>query len=86
MSKYLKKVQVLLTEKQYKELEEIASQKGKKLGTLVREAIEEYHLKKKKQREIAEAVDRLLSLPEVPVPEDYQEWEAEYLAKKYSSQ
>jgi hypothetical protein len=29
-------------------------------------------------------VDRLLSLPEVPVPEDYQEWEAEYLARKYS--
>ena len=84
MAKYLKKVQVLLTEQQFKDLEEIASKNHKKLGTLVREAIEEYHLKKKKQQEIAEAVDRLLSLPEVPAPEDYQKWEAEYLEGKYS--
>lgn len=84
MAKYLKKVQVLLTEQQLKDLEEIASKSHKKLGTLVREAIEEYHLKKKKQEKIAEAVDRLLSLPEVPAPEDYQKWEAEYLEGKYS--
>ena len=84
MAKYLKKVQVLLTEQQLKDLEEIASKNHKKLGTLVREAIEEYHLKKKKQQEIAEAVDRLLSLPEVPAPEDYQKWETEYLEGKYS--
>ena len=84
MAKYLKKVQVLLTDQQFKGLEEIASKNHKKLGTLVREAIEEYHLKKKKQQKIAEAVDRLLSLPEVPAPEDYQKWEAEYLEGKYS--
>ena len=86
MAKYLKKVQVLLTDQQFKDLEEIASKNHKKLGTLVREAIEEYHLKKKKQQKIAEAVDRLLSLPEVPVPEDYQKWETEYLEGKYSCQ
>ena len=84
MAKYLKKIQVLLTEQQLKDLEEIASKNHKKLGTLAREAIEEYHLKKKKQQEIAEAVDRLLSLPEVPAPDDYQKWEAEYLEGKYS--
>ena len=84
MKKYSKKIQVLLTETQYKDLEEIAAQRKKKLGFLVREAVEEYHLKKKKKQEIADAVDRLLSLPEVPVPEDYQKWEAEYLARKYS--
>jgi len=84
MAKYSKKVQVLLTEQQLKDLEEIASKNHKKLGTLVREAIEEYHLKKKKQQEIADAVDRLLSLPEVQAPEDYQKWEAEYLEGKYS--
>lgn len=86
MPKYAKKIQVLLTENQYKDLEEIASGQKKKLGTLVREAVEEYHLKKKKEREIAEAVDRLLSLPEVSIPEDYHEWEKEYLEKKYSCQ
>ena len=84
MAKYQKKVQVLLTDRQFKDLEELASKRKKKLGYLVREAVEEYHLKKKKDHEIAEAVDRLLSLPEVPVPEDYQKWEAEYLEKKYS--
>ncbi len=84
MAKYSKKIQVLLTEQQLKELEEIAEKNHKKLGTLIREAIEEYYLKKNKQQKIAEAVDRLLSLPEVPAPEDYQKWEAEYLEGKYS--
>lgn len=77
MVKYSKKVQVLLTEQQLKELEAIASRDHKKLGTLVREAIEEYHLKRNKQRKIAEAVDRLLSLPEVAALEDWEEFEKE---------
>ncbi len=77
MAKYSKKVQVLLTEQQLKELEEIASRDHKKLGTLVREAIEEYHLKKNKQQRIAEAVDRLLSLPEIAAPENWEEFEKE---------
>ena len=38
MAKYLKKVQVLLTEQQFKELEEIASKNHKKLGALMTEA------------------------------------------------
>ncbi len=84
MPKFSKKIQVCLTETQYKAQEEISSQRKKKLVFLVREAIEEYHLKEKEKKEIAEAVDRLLALPEVPVPEDYQKWEAEYLAKIYS--
>ena len=41
-------------------------------------------LKKKKKREIAEAVDRILSLPPVSIPEDYQQWETKYLKMKYS--
>ena len=77
MAKYSKKVQVLLTEQQLKELEEIASRSHEKLGTLVREAIEEYHLKKNKQHKIAEAAERLLSLPEVPAPENWEEFEKE---------
>ena len=43
----------------------------------MREAIEEYHLKKKREREITEAADRLLSLPPMPVPENWEEFEAE---------
>jgi hypothetical protein len=77
MAKYQKKVQVLLTDRQFKDLEELASKRNKKLGFLVREAIEEYHLKKKKKQKVAEAVDRLLSLPPVPVPESWEEFEKE---------
>ena len=84
MPKYVKKIQMLVTEDQYQELEKIASREHKKLGTLVREAVVEYHLKTAKQRRIADAVDRLLSLPVVEAPQDYREWEAEYLRKKYS--
>lgn len=84
MQKYLKKIQVLLTEEQFNDLDEIATRQKRKLSTLVREAVEEYYLKKNKQRRIAEAVDRLLSLPEISAPEDYQQWEAEYLQGKYS--
>lgn len=84
MQKYLKKIQVLLTEEQFNDLDEIATRQKKKISTLVREAVEEYYLKKNKQRRIAEAVDRLLSLPEISAPEDYQQWEAEYLQGKYS--
>lgn len=79
--KLSKKVQVLLAEQQLKDLEETASQQKKKIGTWVREAIEEYHLKKKKEQQIAHAVNRILSLPEVLASEDYQKWEAEYLKR-----
>ena len=85
MAKYQKKIQVLLTEEQFQDLVKIASQQKKKLGVLAREAIEEFHLKKANQRRIANAVDQLLSLPEQPVPENYQEWEAEYQKDKYPS-
>ena len=84
MPKYNKKIQVLLTDDQFRDLVEIADQHKKKLGVLVREAIEEYHLKEAKQHRISKAVDRLLALPEADVPENYQEWEAEYQKGKYS--
>jgi hypothetical protein len=44
----------------------------------------EYHLRKAEQRQITEAVDRLLALPETPAPENWEEWESEYLKKKYA--
>ena len=77
MPRYQRKIQVLLTEEQFRALGEIAAQQEKKIGTLVREAIEEYYLRKAKQDRIAEAVNRLLSLPEVPAPEDWEQFEKE---------
>ena len=79
---YSKKAQVLLTEQQYDTLIELAQESGKKLGTLIREAIEVVYMEKKRKENTAEAVDRLLSLPKTPVPKDYQQWEKEYSGLK----
>jgi hypothetical protein len=83
MQKYSKKIQVLLTEEQFQDLTEIADQKKKKLGVIVREAIEVHYLKKANQRKVSKAVDNLFELPEMPVPENYQDWEAQYQKDKY---
>lgn len=75
---YTKKAQVLLTEEEYKTLEEVSANTHKKLGTLIREAIEKVYVEEKKKSLIKESIDRLLSLPQTPVPEDYEKWEKEY--------
>mgnify|MGYP005638282007 CR=1 FL=1 len=74
--------QTSTTEEQFRALDEIAAQQEKKIGTLAREAIEEYFLKKAKQDRIAEAANRILSLPEVPALEDWEQFEKE-LARKH---
>ncbi len=75
---YTKKAQVLLTEEEYAALEETAARTGKKLGTLIREAVEKVYVEERRKAQIAESVDRLLSLPPAPVPEEYKEWEKKY--------
>lgn len=82
MRKYEKKAQVLLTERQYRDLLEIAEQQHKPLGTLLREAAEAVYLKQKHARDKAQAVQALLSLTETQVPVEYQDWERQYLADK----
>lgn len=75
---YTKKAQVLFTEKQFADLTKIASKLNKKMGAIIRDAVEEVYLKKQRKKEIANAVDRLLSMPETPSPKNYQQWEKEY--------
>ncbi len=75
---YTKKAQVLLTDEQYRSLKEISTKTQKKLGALIREAVEKVYIEKKRKTRIAEAVDTLLSLPPAPVPEDYPQWEKKY--------
>lgn len=79
---YTRKAQVLLTEEEYKTLEEVSARTRKKLGTLIREAVEKVYVEEKRKEQTATAVDRLLSLPAVPAPDDYQEWEKEYSRQK----
>lgn len=79
---YTKKAQVLLTEEEYRTLEEVSARTNKKLGTLIREAVEKVYVEEKRKAQVAEAVDRLLSLPAVPAPDDYGEWEKEYSRQK----
>jgi len=82
MRKYEKKAQVLLAERQYRDLMEIAEQQQKPLGALLREAAEELYLKQKHIRDKAYAVHALLSLAETEAPEEYQDWEWQYLSDK----
>ena len=60
--KYPRRVQVLFTEKQYKTLEELAAKQNKKLGTLIRETVEETYLKEEEKRKVKDAVESLLKL------------------------
>lgn len=79
--KYTQRVQVLFTEKQYKTLEELAATSHKKLGTLIREAVEEIYLKEEKKRKVKDAVDSLLKLADespAPPPDSWEKWEKEY--------
>ena len=75
---YSKKAQVLLTEEEYRILEEVSAKTHKKLSTLIREAVEKVYIEESKRAGIFESIDRLLSLPPTPVPKDYKEWEKEY--------
>lgn len=79
--KYTQRVQVLFTEKQYKTLEELAAKQDKKLGTFIREAVEEAYLKEAKKKRMKDAVDTLLKLSgesPAPPPESWEKWEKEY--------
>lgn len=83
MITYTRKAQVLLTEKEYKTLEEFSAKTKKKLGTLIREAVDKVYVEEKRQAQIKDSIDNLLSLPPTPAPENYQQWEEEYLKLKY---
>jgi hypothetical protein len=80
--RYNKKAQVLFTEEEFNLLQEIALERGKKLGTIIREACRLLYLEKHKEKRREEAIHRLLSLEETPIPVNYQEWEEEYLKDK----
>ncbi|MGE0683382.1 MAG: hypothetical protein AB7P69_21085 [Candidatus Binatia bacterium] len=56
MSRYTKKVQALLTEEQYRDLVHIAAKEHKKLGVVVREALEKTCLRKHRAQDKAEAM------------------------------
>jgi hypothetical protein len=56
MPRYQRKAQVLFTEDQYARLEEVAKREGKKLGTLLRDAAVQVHLRQARAREKAQAV------------------------------
>lgn len=86
MSRYTKKVQVLLTEEQYRDLAAIAAKERKKIG-VVREALERTGLVDHQRERIRQAATELLELAktaDTAPPEDYQEWEQEYSRLKWA--
>ena len=87
MSRYTKKVQVLLTEDQYRELAAIAAKEHKRIGAVVREALEQTCLATQKRQRIRQAAAELLELTktaDAEPPADYHEWEEEHSRLKWS--
>lgn len=87
MSRYSKKVQVLLTEEQYRYLAGIAAKEHKRIGVVVREALEQTCFADRQQERIRRAAAELLELAktaDTAPPEDYQEWEQEYSRLKWA--
>ena len=87
MSRYTRKVEVRLTEEQYRDLVDIAAKEHKKIGVVVREALEQTCLAAHQRERIRRAATELLELAKtadaVP-PEDYHEWEEEYSRLKWA--
>lgn len=81
---YSRKAQVLLTEEEYKILEELSAKTHKKVSALIREAVEKVYVEQRRALQIKESIDHLLSLPPLDVPDDYKEWEKKYLKLKNS--
>lgn len=87
MSRYTKKVQVLLTEEQYRELSTPAAQEHKKIGVIVRKALEQTCLADQQHQRIRQAATKLLELAktaDATPPGDYHEWEEEYSRLKWA--
>lgn len=87
VSRYTKKVQVLLTEEQYQYLLQIAEKEHKKIGALIREVVERTYLADRQREKTRRAATELLKLAEqagVEAPKDYHEWEKEYARLKWS--
>lgn len=84
MSRYTRKVEVRLTEEQYRELAGIAAKERKRIGAVVREALEQTCLRKQRAQEKAEVIRSLLSMEATDVSEDYHEWEEEYSRLKWA--
>jgi hypothetical protein len=87
MSRYSKKVQVLLTEEQYRYLGGIAAKEHKRIGAVVREALEQTCLAGLQRERIRRAATELLELSKTAKtapPENYHEWEEEYSRLKWA--
>ncbi len=87
MSRYTRKVEVRLTEDQYRELAAIAAKQHKKIGAVVREALEQTYLASLQRERIRRAATELLELSKTAKtapPENYHEWEEEYSRLKWA--
>ena len=73
--RYVKRIQMMLTENQHDLLREYAEEIDKPLGVIIREAVEHYLIEDLKQRRKRKALERLCS-GDTPV-EDWPDMERE---------
>ena len=75
MGIYTKRVQAVLTEEQYKLLQDLAQEQGKSLSVLIREAVELEYFQKSLLKQRRQALKHLLSMA-APVS-DWRQIESE---------
>lgn len=75
MSIYTQRVQTVLTDKQFTELSQLATEMNKPMSVLVREAIETVYFEQKQREQRLEALEKLLLL-DAPVA-DWEQMEEE---------
>jgi len=87
MSRYTRKVEVRLTEEQYRDLADIAAREHKKIGAVVREALEQTCFAAHQRERIRRAATEMLELSKTAKSaplENYHEWEEEYSRLKWA--
>ncbi|HRC85963.1 MAG TPA: hypothetical protein PK413_10175 [Thermoanaerobaculia bacterium] len=83
MPQLARKAQVLFSEEQYRQLAEIADRAKQPLSKLLRRAAEVVYLEPARRQAKRDALERLFSLPPAEAPEDYSEWEGQYLEDRF---
>ena len=74
---YTRRVQAVLTEKQYDTISRLSEEMGKPLSVLIREAVEKVYIEQAEQERRQAALQRLLSL-EAPTA-DWEQMEEEII-------
>ena len=73
-----RKVQVTLDERRYAAVSCISRAGGRRLATVVREAVDRYCVAPEARRRRLDAIEALCAMEPAPAPTDLEQWERDY--------